>query len=310
MKRKIIGLAKNTNVVTLPMNWCVTNNLEKGDEVEVFEHINSIVISPVQQIKKASVDVSGKNPLIKRILGSFYKGGFTHMSITYETQEEAELIEDVIDQEFVGFEIIHHDTTKKRIIAKTVSEIQANDFDVILRRMFLRIIQIGTETLECLESLDTDSENVSEKTFEKLQKIASLDKDVNKLADFCRRAINLHSLRQINENYQNNLSLYYIVEELEKISDEFRDFAISKYPYSAKEIFKEVVNYFRMFYELFYAFSLSGLVAFGKKRYDLRDKIDSIEPFSREFSYCRSIVEKTFDMNGALMLLYNRPDNN
>lgn len=300
MKRKIIGLAKNTNVITLPNVWCKQNNLQKGNEIELSENLNSIIISPVEQNKKIHIDISGKDPMIKRILGALYKGGFTEMIITYESVAEYEIIEDVIDQEFVGFEILNHDSSKKIVSAKTVSEIRANDFDVILRRMFLRILQIADETLQHID--DTSAE------VEKRKKIALIDKDVNKLADFCRRAINLHSLQKINPEYQNNLSLYYVVEELEKISDEFRDFAISQNPVCAKDLFTEVVAYFRMFYELFYSYSLDGIATFGKRRYELREMIDSITPFSKEFSFCRGIVEKTFDMNGAIMLLQSKPD--
>ncbi len=300
MKRKIISLARSTNVITLPNKWCEKNCLRKGDEVDISENGDSIVVSPLKIRKKIVIDISDKQPMIRRILGSAYKTGYDEMSISYSSHDELLIAQEVIQQEFIGFEVVSVEKDKKVITARLVSEPDDDNFSQMLRRMMLMIKDVADEI--------AGSYHVQKD----LKRVAEMDKEVNKLADFCRRSINRNSLLQISDSVKHNPPLYFIVEQLENIGDEYRDLALlmAENPLKDENIYSlisDVSSFFEMFYNLFYSFSYDGVSIFGSERDSLKNKIDemmSSNENSALLTICRNITEKTFDMNGPLMAIY------
>ena len=290
MKRKIISLARSTKVVTLPTSWCESNCLSKGDEVELHENLNSIIISPVKKEKQADIDITNLDPMIKRVLGAYYKAGYDILKITFSTQHEFEIIDEVVREEFIGFEIISQNNNT--VIAKSISEQSIDEFNSMLRRMILIITSMIEETIKHKDSII------------ERKKVSLKDKDVNKIADYCRRMINKNSLISLFDTQKLNPPLYYIVEQLEKIGDEIRDLALLNEIPNA-DLLNSIYIYFNSFYDLFYRFELTKISSFGEKRYEIRDEIDNliaIKPSNSLIIY-RNILEKTFDMNGALIAL-------
>ncbi len=45
MKRKIIQIADSTQLVSLPRKWCKRLNLRKGDEIDIQEKVNPLIVS-------------------------------------------------------------------------------------------------------------------------------------------------------------------------------------------------------------------------------------------------------------------------
>ena len=45
MRRRIIKQGNNSFTSTVPIKWIKENNLEAGDEIEVFEEDNQLIIS-------------------------------------------------------------------------------------------------------------------------------------------------------------------------------------------------------------------------------------------------------------------------
>ena len=293
MRRKVISLGRSTNVVSIPNSWCIQNKISKGDEIEMHENFNSLVISPMESKTYAKLDVTNMSPMIKRILGSYYKSGFDKITVSFSTKEELYEVEEVIRDEFIGFEIISN--SDDEITAKSVSEPNLEEFENMLRRMMLIITSM-------LESLLLDKLSDSDK-----DKVILADKDVNKIADYCRRTINKNSLWAISKTLKRNPPLYFIVEQLEKIGDEARDLARCKNIENVSDILKEISIYFNSFYDLFYRFELHKVSSFGEERCRLKKMIDERikEGYFEELVICRNILEKTFDMNGPLMALKN-----
>ncbi len=289
MHRKVISLAKSTNVVTLPNRWCEENSIGKGDQVSVAENGDSVVISPVALKKTIVLDISGVLPMIRRILGAAYKSGYDVMKISYSTKEELSTAEEVIDQEFVGFEISEIDRDAKVIKAMSISEPSPDDFETMLRRLILMVCDMAEEI------------RISADDSTKLAKAAEKDKEVNKIADYCRRVINRNSLLKLSERYVRNPPLYFIVEQIEKVGDGFRDVALSDG--IDEDMFKDAEDFFRMFYDLFYNFNFILLSRFAERRKELKETLEKKAKDGKSTSQYRDIIEKTFDMNGALIAL-------
>jgi phosphate uptake regulator len=141
-----------------------------------------------------------------------------------------------------------------------------------------------------------------------LEAIALHDKDVNKIADFCRRVLNTAGA----EGYKRIAPVYFIVEQLEKIGDMYRDICQHhlkrpvKISPELKKVYKETNLFFRGFYDLCFDFDLAALNDFARKRYSLREIFEACfsslpQKEMRTLYFLNSIVESTFDMNGPLM---------
>jgi phosphate uptake regulator len=298
MKRKAIQLANNTLVVSLPADWVKKSRISKGDDLEVSEMESKLVISASKTAEagQISVDVSGMDPMIKRMLGALYKSGYDEVKVRFASVAELKTVQEVVREEFLGFEVI--DQKKDYLIFKKVSHIEPKEFSTMLRRMFLIIISMAEDSLAAVEKND--------KAW--LEAIALHDKDVNKIADFCRRVLNTAGA----EGYKRIPPAYFIVEQLEKIGDMYRDICQHqmkrpvKLSPEMKRIYKDTNLFVRGFYDVLFDFDLERLRDFAKRRYVLKEVFaDSFTSLSqkelRTLSFLNNVVESTFDMNGPLM---------
>jgi phosphate uptake regulator len=298
MKRKAIKLGSNSLLVSLPSNWVKKHGIRKGDELSLEEKDGKLILhstsAPANQ--RAAIDITELKHLTKRALGALYKKGYDEFTINFSSHEELEQAYEVIREEFTGFEVVQHG--KHHLVAREISQPHADQFDTVLRRQFLVIKDFGSETATALASGDHAW----------LKRLVLRDKDVNKLADFCRRLINKQQAAQTAT------ALYCIVEQLEKISDRYRD--ISGYASEQRlkpgkallQAYADTNAFVDQFYQCFYQFSLPSLNAFSAKRKELLASLDKarakLRPEEQRVLYwLEDIVEKTFDLNGPLMVL-------
>ena len=63
MRRRIIKQGNNSFRSTVPIKWIKENNLEAGDEIEVFEEDNQLIISPPLKLRKheTPIDIDVRN---------------------------------------------------------------------------------------------------------------------------------------------------------------------------------------------------------------------------------------------------------
>ncbi len=297
MKRKVIKLGSNSLLVSLPSAWARKHGITKGAELSVEEKEGGLVLSSASAPTgtTTSLDITNLHPIVKRALGALYKKGYDEFTIHFTDHDELELAHEVIREEFIGFEVVQHG--KNHLVVREISQPHPDQFDTVLRRQFLVIKDYAQETHTALSTKDHAW----------LKRLILRDKDVNKLADFCRRLIN---------KYQNGKTgLYFIVEQLEKISDRYKD--ISAYA-SAKSIvpskallqaYKDVNAYLDEFYHCFYQFSLPAVSTFVSKRKALAETLDRLhdqvpQNEQRILFWLEDITEKLFDMNGPLMLTH------
>ena len=233
---------------------------------------------------------------MRRTLGALYKKGYDEFTVHFANREELELAHAVIREEFTGFEVVHHG--KNHLVAREISQPHADQFDAVLRRQFLVIKDYANDIATAL----------AQKDYAWLQRLVLRDKDVNKLADFCRRLINKQ------QSGQNSTALYVIIEQLEKISDRYSDisyFASEKRVPPSKTLLKayDTINtYLDHYYQCFYQFSLPSMKDFVAKRRPLIAALqDARERTTRDeqriLFWLEDITEKLFDLNGALMAL-------
>lgn len=265
--RRIIQLGTETYVVSLPSAWARQHKLKKGDELEVEETGPKLLIYPKSEAKqgRAVVDVCGTMPVTKRILGALYKAGYDELEITFGSQKEFETIEQTIRDSFVGFEVVSK--TKNSVIAKNVSEPKYEEFDVLIRRVFLLLLEMGEG---CFKAFAAGN-------FEELQHVARLDNDVNRHVNFCRRTLNT-----IGHKVAAKVApTYHMVEQLEKAGDCYRHIctSLSETKPATKKWLTDLLadaNFFvRKFYELYYRFSLQSLADFWNEKEKVENNVSA-----------------------------------
>lgn len=296
MRRKVIQLARKTFVVSLPSKWVKQQGIKKGDEVDVEDKDSRLVINTKNEaVEQKNIDVSALNTMLGRCIGALYKGGYDEIEVRFETPEQLDIIQKVLMRTCIGLEIVKQGN--KYLVAKEISKSEPEEFETVLRRTFLFLMNIAEESLEAMKN----------KKMNELKKLTFRDDTINRFTDFCRRIINK---RRYDKS--KGAPLYFIIEELEKIGDNYRDMCryFREHPMNLtkkiEEIYKETNALLREFYELFYKFDFARVERFGIRKKELTEKIKrALMKAEKEevmlLLYLDRITESLFDMSGPLM---------
>lgn len=298
MKRKVIQLAGKTLVVSLPSKWAKKYGIKKGDDVDVEEGERKLVIKGHGEGEKTVkvLDAKDLNLMLKRVTGALYKAGYDDIEITYYTPEQYAIIRDVLNKMCMGFEIVRHG--QRTIQIKNLSDLHYQEFENILRRLFLSLLSSADDSLEY-----TKQANLSG-----MEEIILRDAVINKYSDFCRRVLNIQGYGDTKKT----TTYYHICEELERIGDAYGDLMkfmldnkIKKLDPSTLNLMSEINQYLRIFYELFYNFSLKALEHFGevseKLKKELERRFETTSPTAIKINHhLYKMFYLIFNMNGAL----------
>ncbi len=212
MKRRVIQIAGSTQLVSLPRKWAIKQGIQKGDEIDVVEDGDKIVISTnkVLEVKKVQLDVKKIDNLLIRMLSAYYKAGYDEVELRFNGTFPTERIADELKKHMPGFEIL--DQTKSHCLIKSISEEHVVEFEASLRRVFLITITMAKNMLETLKN---PKENDP-------KQFLVLEQTNNRFTNFCERLLNKHGL----DSYKNSNLIYTIVWELEKVADELKYMAL------------------------------------------------------------------------------------
>ena len=301
MGRKLIQHGMSSLTVSLPRKWVQKNNLKKGGEVEVRESGARLIISTQKhhEHKKIDVDISNAQPMIRKIIGAAFKSGYDEVNIKFSSFEELKAVQDLMREQFSGFEIISQ--SKGSIVIKNVSQTNFEEFNNVLRRLFFVLNQTASEISDAADKGD----------FNWIKSITLMKIESDKYADYCRRSINMG----FEAEFKRIPPLYVIIEQLEKVMDRYTD--ICRY-LSANKIrisgqiklfLKELAGFQDDFYNLFYKFEIGKMKEFGRKKEILQKKLDQItlqcpKKEIKAVMILDRILNLIFDLNGPLMVTY------
>ncbi len=329
MRRKVIKQGHNTLTITLPMKWAKDLNIKPGDEVDLFEKGNSIIINGEEKgkEKKAVIDISNFTiPLLWRFIQGAYRSGCTeikivfdknknlyedpyHYSIKHSPYAELEenipkktslvLIQSIVDR-FIGMGII--EAEKNYCIIREMGELTPKEFDNSLRRIFFVILHMFDRMIEAIEKDEFGSADI-------YREIYIIDLNVDRLVDYCCRILNKISTSFPDEKKTLLFSTLFL---LEIIGDEFK--YISKYITFSKKSIKETLsfakrikNHFETYYKLFYKFDKEQLIEYSQDNIDVwknyykeKDKTENKKPAEDKIksilSHLRNMCDFTFDL--------------
>lgn len=265
MKRKVIQIADSTQLVSLPRKWCLANNIRKGDELEVTAEGKKIIVScgPDNTIESAEIKIKDFGLLAPRVIQTLYKKGVDEIRVHFNNPEELKLVQKAIKGATVGYEIV--DQSAKGCLVKNISS-NIMGFDAMIRRTFLLLLSLAEESAKALKKKDFDT----------LNNLITLEASNNRFTTVCRRYMNKTGS---GKDYKLG-PLYYLVENLEKVADEYKYLikSIDKYKIKKSAVtpkvvtnYEEITSLLRTLYEAFYKFNPDKIADAGEKRKKILD---------------------------------------
>ncbi|MBU4501355.1 MAG: hypothetical protein KKA79_02090 [Nanoarchaeota archaeon] len=237
-KRLIAQGPKNRQsyTVTLPLEWIKQQGLDKTKLVDL-EIVGSKAIINITKEEQETKFIDGdkaENALMK-ILQSAYRLGINELNIKYSKPGIRKYVTDIVDTKLIGYEIIEH--SKGRLKIKDITKESSEEFKIVLRRIFLLLIEMAGSPKEVDES----------------------DKNLKKLTNYCQRLL----IKKGHLNHKKVPFYYMLLDQIEKLSDEY------VWLYSSKvknhNILKQLNRYLNETYEIFYKFNLEK---FNKTQHD------------------------------------------
>lgn len=283
MKRKVNLVGPSTLTVSLPSKWVKKTSLKKGDEINLEEEGNRLIISSGinSSSKKIEIDITNMSTSsVWRMVRALYIIGYTQITVNFdnpyiintasrriftddpEKLETYRFLRNLADR-LNTLEVMEHSTNK--IVLKETSKISFDDFDLYLKRILKVLDTITKEVYDATVAYDKG----------KLKNLLYFDNDVNISVDTCLKLLN-------NYSFSHNVSLLIpLVIYLEVIGDIYIDIAKIGC-YKKIKIEKDTVMIFKNVNSLYSEFA--SLYLFGgdvnsinvkikQLRYELFDKM-------------------------------------
>ncbi len=300
MKRKIIKQGPATLMISLPSKWVKRFDIKRGDYINLDSKGNKLVITTDKPlgVKPKEFSLKGLDELnIKRYLYTIHKAGYDDVKLLFHDPKTIKQIHELIRGALLGFEIV--DQGKTYCHVKTISTASEDEFDQILRRIFLVTMQFGENILECIESGD----------IEHIRDLLILEETNDKLTNFCERILNKHGYR----DFSKTSFMYCLVWKLEKIADDFKNMGLfmlqnpdMKLNGEIKPLFSMTNELMRDFYNLFYNFSKDRLVKFSDnctEKIEQSHQVLSLVKGKEDvvISYLTVIISKIENLRGPLI---------
>ncbi|MEK6949237.1 MAG: AbrB/MazE/SpoVT family DNA-binding domain-containing protein [Nanoarchaeota archaeon] len=303
MKRKVNLVGQNTLTVSLPSKWTKNHGIKKGDEVEILEEKNKVIISP-SALREEKKHIEIKLPKmhfesIEWLIRVLYIQGYDSIKLSFDFDtvyhERLKKNMSVLDlvayelRRLMGLEIVH--SGKNFCLLKCLSKEAIDEFDISLKRSFI----ILSETLkEISKALETG-----------LKGLAQYGQDVH---DQITRLI-AYDLRTLNKiGYKDDkttLLLYHLLWKIDDIVDLIKYWSreIDKKTqiknYEISKILRQLSILFNEAYLVYYKFSLEKVSEWFTEREKLRKEliklnIKSSKQERRHIAYIEQILEELF----------------
>lgn len=178
MKRRLVKQGAATMMISLPSKWVKENKLEKGDEVELAESKDKVIIALSDSVNESqSTEItltSSQESSIRTILTNIYRQGYDSVKINFKDEEALKIVETTISSQLLGFEVIKK--TKDFCLVENITEPSKEHFENIFSKLLMNIDELFNLTYSAL-------------TGEKFDDFKSTEEKIKQFDNFCRRII-------------------------------------------------------------------------------------------------------------------------
>jgi hypothetical protein len=201
MRRKLVKQGVNALTITLPHKWVKEQSLKVGDEVDVCNLEQDLLISSSlglernQKHKELTIRNFSRNQL-RSVIASLYKAGYDQMTFHFDKIPSYKVISSIV-AEFTGLEIVS--LTPKEVAIKSFVKFQKEEVEKLIIRLLQTTIYLSKE-------LDLQWTNTNEEEFTVLTKQTSI-----KMRDHCLRFI--HQGKYMQDKAHDYYDFVTIVEK-------------------------------------------------------------------------------------------------
>jgi len=190
-------------------------------------------------------------------------------------------VTDILNRKLIGYEVIEHN--KDYLIIKDITRESREEFDTIIRRIFLLI----------LELVKSNDEN----------QINSIHENIKKLINYCQRVL-------IKEGYFDYVRIpfyYLLLDQLEKLADEYSWIlnVQKKNPENTK-LLKDINLYLRKAYELYYRFDPQEYNKYEYKTYQIKREMKSMKKLTVVDLHLHNIIRQLNSIYGNIFALRSK----
>jgi phosphate uptake regulator len=208
MKRKINQVGTGTLTVSLPSKWVKTCGVKKGDEIELAEAEQGLIIrcGELKQVKKEIIyHLDTEKALMRRLLTGPYVKGISKITINYKNPEIYKKIQEAM-RLLLGFEIVEQG--KEYVVLEEISQSTDEKFLNILNRLFFMFKSFANEVQQYLKA-----------PYKNVDSLIDAEIAIDRLTYYCRRLVNL---QRIDIKPYESSSIYHVICLLENASDELK----------------------------------------------------------------------------------------
>ncbi len=232
MKRKVIQIAESTQLISLPRKWTQTFGIKKGQELDIEEKGNKLIISTENAVDRSKivVDISHLDRTsIIFYVRSLYRKGYDEIEIHFsnalvphfrvgkEVSVNSVLHEEI--RRLLGFEIILQ--KENMCIIKDISSVSFKEFDTVMRRILRLFVDAVSDFVKgCKEGKTILLETIEEKH--------------NTITRFTSYALRILNKSGFSDQHHNSI-LYAIIIFIDKMTDVIK--------YSARELLQEKIKF-------------------------------------------------------------------
>jgi len=182
-RRKVIKQGKGTLTMSLPSAWIRRTRLKPGDDLMVEQKARHLIVSPIIMEKEkrvVEVDLKGLSKyFVYTVIENLYIRGEDEIRLVYDSEDAFDAVSEVV-RLLIGFEIVEHH--RNRCVIKEIAKADKEDFDVLLRRVFILLVAIAEDCVEALEKRNA----------KELSCMSKRDRNVNILVSYCMRVLSKH----------------------------------------------------------------------------------------------------------------------
>ena len=193
----------------MPAAWVKRWKIEKGLEVDVEEDGRDLVVrlpdrSPATKVMSVRI---GKNERLgKTRITSAYRQGFDELTVFYEDPSFNEVMQKLLSDELMGFEIVEQEEGSCLIRDLTGDK---RELTSAIDRLWELTCTVG----------ELASNPNGDEADEHYEKIAAVDKNVNKFSNHCLRLLTKHE----QPNKSKAFALFVLATQLEQLADIYKD---------------------------------------------------------------------------------------
>ena len=140
-------------MVSLPRTWTKRFNLRKGQEVDITDAKDHLIIASSERKHKKEITLSFKThteSAIRLTLINAYRAGYDTLTIKNIDKEQLTIIRDVLQNYLLGMEITHQE--KGTCVIESITEPHEEKFDIVFQKIFSGIATMIQGTAARIEN--------------------------------------------------------------------------------------------------------------------------------------------------------------